>query len=299
MRTTQNTFAPTEGVRPRSSLPLLPGLEFLDAVVGNCLQWLPSSRPTAACLLQVFSMNAQQPDSFMQLETPASTTSVGLAHRPTAQLWQQPSHTGGTGDATATAAHSSTGSNATPSDTGAAEDATRRKAADQSDQRVTQRLSKTSQVHPTSPSTHAQAGDPRGNPRYGRCEIQDCTNYKVRKHIYTCWSHREKLLPSEMVIAKALQKENLLTELFPCDLVSCVALAARCEDLYGGLLPFAVVSALKIPSASLTFVTELESNKQEAARFVAALDLAPSPQCSTTLRSVSVTVSVCVCCYHL
>jgi hypothetical protein len=82
-----------------------------------------------------------------------------------------------------------------------------------------------------------------------------------------------------MVIAQAMQQEKLLTELFPCDMVSCIALAARCQRLYGGLLPFAVVSALKIPSASSTFVNELEkSSKHDAAHFVAALDSASSPQ---------------------
>ncbi len=219
-------------------------------------------------------MNTQQLDSSTQWETPASTTSLGLARKTATPLWPQPH----IGDA---AAHS-TGSNTTHSETVVAEEeGTKRKAADRSDQRATQTHSKTNQVVTASPSAHAEASDPRGNPQYGKCEIQGCANYKVRKHIFTCWAHREKLLPSEMVIAGALQKEDLLAELFPCDLVSCVALAARCENLYGGLLPFAVVSALKIPSVSLTFVTELESNRQDAARFVAALDLAPTPQHST------------------
>ena len=250
------TIVTAEGVRPRSSLSLLPGLEFLDAIISNCLDWMPSSRPTTASLLRFLSMNA--PLGASQLVVPLTTTSPfpepslaipSSTKRKLANEWS--------GDAKARSSSS------------------KPNAREDIDDPLTPLGSKTSQV--VTASEISESANPTGNPAYGKCEIEGCVNYKLRKHLVACWHHRDRLLPSEMLIARALQNECLLNVVFPCDLVSCISLAGRCQSLYGGLLPFAVVSALKVPSASVTFVTELEkASKQDAPHFVAALAAASS-----------------------
>ena len=288
------TLAAGQGVRDRSSLPLSPSLAFLDPIVSTCLQWSPSCRPTAAALHHSVSAHTQERESPLSSETVASgatsplaaslplaltTTELLSSALPRVSMPQlhrgfvEPGPGQVTGDSTSSKCNGDHCSEP---------------------------------VLPTSKSTNgngcdagqdllaaarsSDASQQRGNPKYGRCEIEGCGNYKLRKHILTCWGHRDRLLPSEMLIARTLQSQNLLQDVFPCDLVSCLALADRCRSLYGGLLPFAVVSALKVPSASLTFVTELEkTSRQDATNFVAALAAAYSPQ------RLSVISSACDC----
>ena len=260
----------TKGVRPRSSLSLLPGLEFLDAIVSNCLDWLPSNRPTAASLLDFLALNAPH-DSYASLgrfEAPTSAAPQLVAPLTTTKPLPQPSHT----TPSSSSRERSKDSNTLSRDQSKVE-------WDRSERTWTPVGSKTSQAVATAsePGTGSRSGT--GNPGYGKCEIEGCLNFKLRKHLLVCWQHRDHLLPSEMVIARALQHESILKDVFPCDLVSCLSLASRCQSLYGSMLPFAVVSALKVPSASLTFVTELEkAGKQDASHFVAALTAASSPQ---------------------
>ena len=261
--------AATKGVRPRSSLPLLPGLEFLDAIVSNCLEWLPSSRPTAASLLDFLALNAPcDSTSLVRFEAPAALASQLVVPLTTTKpLPQTP----------LTTEPSSRGARSRDSKAGSRD---KSNAAQDHKSTLTPTGSKTSQaVAAASEPEGASSSSRAGNPAYGQCEIEGCLNYKLRNHLLVCWQHRDRLLPSEMVIARALQNEGLLNDIFPCDLVSCLSLAGRCQNLYGGLLPFAVVSALKVPSSSLTFVTELEkAGKQDASHFVAALTAASSPK---------------------
>ena len=261
----------TKAVRPRSNLSLLPGLEFLDAIVSNCLDWLPSRRPTTASLLHFFSINAPPGNwNHTQLEAlaSASATSQLVAPLMTSQPSLEPS---------LAILPSSTSSRVHSEDATEHSSSSKPKAQGHFDPALSPLGGKTSQA--VAAREPAEAVSRTGNPAYGKCEIDGCLNYKLRKHILVCWQHRDRLLPSEMLIARALQKEGLLNVLFPCDLVSCISLASRCQSLYGGLLSFAVVSALKVPSASLIFVTELEkASKQDATHFVAALAAASSPQ---------------------
>lgn len=265
-------------MRPRSSLSLLPGLEFLDAIISNCLEWLPSNRPTAASLLDFLALNAPCDSyaSLVRFELPTSAASQLVAPLTTTKPLPQPP-----------LATPSSSSRERSKDSKALSRDKSNVAQDRSDPTLTPTGSKTSQAVATASElegTSTRSGT--GNPAYGKCEIEGCLNYKLRKHLLVCWRHRDQLLPSEMVIARALQNEGLLKDVFPCDLVSCLSLAGRCQSLYGGLLPFAVVSALKVPSTSLTFVTELEkAGKQDASHFVAALTTASSPQ--QTLRLIT------------
>jgi hypothetical protein len=264
----------TQGVRSRSSLSLLPGLEFLDAIVSNCLDWLPSNRPTTASLLHFLAVNAPPGNcNLTRLEAPASATTQSVVPLRTTQPSLQPS----------LASQSSTSNKVPNEQSGDAKErssSSKPNARREFDPSSSPLGSKTSQaVTASEPGEPASSVSRTGNPAYGPCEVGGCENYKLRKHIFFCWQHRDRLLPSEMLIARALQKEGLLNVLHPCDLVSCVSLAGRCQSLYGGLLTFAVVSALKVPSASVTFVTELEkASKQDATHFVAALAAASSPQ---------------------
>ena len=260
----------TKGVRPRSSLSLLPGLEFLDAIISNCLDWLPSNRPTAASLLDFLALNAPHDSyaSLVRFEGSTSAASQLVAPLTTTKPLPQPS-----------LATPSSSSRERSKDSEALSRDKSNVARGRSDRTLTPAGSKTSQAVATASEPGTSGGSGTGNPAYGKCEIEGCLNFKLRKHLLVCWRHRDRLLPSEMVIARALQEESLLKDVFPCDLVSCLSLAGRCQSLYGSMLPFAVVSALKVPSASLTFVTELEkAGKQDASHFLAALSAASSPQ---------------------
>ena len=271
------TNVSTKGVRSRSSLSLLPGLEFLDAIVSNCLDWLPSNRPTTASLLHFLAVNAPPGNcNLTRLEAPASATTQSVAPLRATKPSLQPS----------LASQSSTSNKVPKEQSGDAKErssSSKPNARREFDPSSSPLGSKTSQAvtasEPGEPASSVSRTGPTGNPAYGSCEVEGCENYKLRKHIFFCWQHRDRLLPSEMLIARALQKEGLLNVLYRCDLVSCVSLAGRCQSLYGGLLTFAVVSALKVPSVSVTFVTELEkASKQDATHFVAALAAASSPQ---------------------
>jgi len=272
------THVNAKGVRSRSSLSLLPGLEFLDAIVSNCLDWLPSNRPTTASLLHFLAVNAP-PGNFnlTRLEAPASATTQSVAPLRTTQPSLQPSLTSQSSTSNKVPKEQSGDSSGDAKERSSSSKPNARREFDPSSSPLG---SKTSQaVTASEPGEPASSVSRTGNPAYGSCEVEGCENYKLRKHILFCWQHRDRLLPSEMLIARALQKEGLLNVLYPCDLVSCISLAGRCQSLYGGLLTFAVVSALKVPSASVTFVTELEkASKQDATHFVAALAAASSPQ---------------------
>ena len=246
------------------------GLELLDAIVDNCLQWLPSSRPTTAYLQHFLLCVNARPTHF---ETPDPAASQLVAPLTTTKPLLLPSLRDdlSTKSTSSVAPSKPSGLHLTAAHEARSDIAAASTGGSQG--------SKTSQVVAPTPTESTETVSQKGNAAYGPCEVEGCTNHKLRRHIMFCWAHRDRLLPSEMVIARALQNENILNDVLPCDLVSCVSLAGRCQSLYGGFLPFAVVSVLKVPSASLTFVTELEkASKQDAVHFVAALAAASSPQ---------------------
>ena len=209
----------------------LSGLEFVDPAVCSCLQWEAWCRPQARELLTLFSsghlpFTSPQPHAARAPQAAGSCMlpEVAPVHSTQAQP-VRPVHglqrRGGEG-----CSESSGGD------------------------------SQARSLPKRSPSG-CEISHVTGNPLYGRCEVEGCQSYKLRKHIMCCWKHLEVLLPNELRVVQALQSAELLRHLFPCDLVSAVLLSGQCAKLGKGFLPFAIVAFLKIPSASAAFVDSM------------------------------------------
>ena len=97
----------------------------------------------------------------------------------------------------------------------------------------------------------------RGNPKYGKCTVDDCTSYKIKPHFASCWKHLPQYLPNELKVSEALQRAGLLAWLWPCDLVATLVHAKAALKL--GLLPFAIISFLKVPGSISRFMAKLGS----------------------------------------
>jgi hypothetical protein len=97
----------------------------------------------------------------------------------------------------------------------------------------------------------------RGNPKYGKCTVDDCTSYKIKPHFASCWKHLPQYLPNELKVSEALQRAGLLERLWPCDLIATLVHAKAALKL--GLLPFAIISFLKVPGSISRFMAKLGS----------------------------------------
>lgn len=253
------TYVPKncQGVRPRSSLMTLFGMEFVDPAVCSCLQWEPWNRPQASALLEIFSVGRfsfpfPQPCTMATLAPQATSSHAKEVELPTL-------HTG--------ARQSPLCEKQPPS---------------VEVQCVGSNVGKHAAALPQGSPLECESGQTTGNPKYGRCEVEGCQRYRLRKHIICCWRHLDVLLPNELRVVKALQSAELLQHLFPCDLVSAVLLSGKCAKLGKSCLPFAIVSFLKIPSASAAFIETM----------VAAGDLLPKTY-AKALDVASTSKSIC------
>lgn len=102
-----------------------------------------------------------------------------------------------------------------------------------------------------------RSGLSRGNPRYGKCTVDGCKSFKIKPHFESCWKHLPQYLPNELKVSEALQRAGLLKWLWPCDLVATLVHAKAALKL--GLLPFAIISFLKVPGSISRFLAKLGS----------------------------------------
>ena len=97
----------------------------------------------------------------------------------------------------------------------------------------------------------------RGNPKYGKCTVDGCTSFKIRRSFECCWKHVPQYLPNEIKVSAAMARAGLLQLIWPSDLVATIVHAKAALKL--GLLPFMIISFLKVPGAIARFMAELGS----------------------------------------
>ena len=215
-------FLEKVGVRSRSELPLAHGLEFLEPIVASCLQWDPNLRPSSKVVRRNFSQQQMHHQPLMQPFT--TMQSQSQSNQQTIETTEP-----------ATAVRRTTPPHHQHDD----------------------KEHKNSKTEDASSEKDVVSMPSRGNPKYGKCTVDGCTSYKIRKSFESCWAHLPLYLPNEIKVSAAMQRAGLLEWTWPCDLVAAVVHAKAALKL--GLLPFTIISFLKVPGAISRFLIELGS----------------------------------------
>ena len=136
----------------------------------------------------------------------------------------------------------------------------------------------------------------KGNPKYGKCTVDGCTSFKIRKNFLSCWTHLPRYLPNEIKVSAAMQRAGLLEWIWPCDLVATVAHAKAALKL--GLLPFTIISFLKIPGAISRFLTKLGSaSAVNAEVLMSGLQAACAGCKNSATASLHSCLAFCILCF--
>ena len=248
------------GMRPRSSLPVLGGYEFLDPAVTSCLQWAASQRPTAEFLSKQLSLGSTHAPAF---------TNQAVAPGPPPGGWAKLGSSKSLGSASvaydAEAPHTATGL------------APRSESSSQLTLPIEKPCGSGSMCD--SQTSPQPTFEPRGNKLLGKCEAPGCINHRIRSTMPTCWRHIPTLLPNELKVAEALQTSHFLEHLYPCDLVAATMWARAA--LKHGMVALAIICFLKVPGAIGRFMDVLNKSAPSAASaktLVAGLRAALAPK---------------------